>query len=102
MTNTIYDAAEKYLIAANEFERAERDLRFMRKCMESAEEELLSRLMEEDTFTGDLTIDVGRSYGLQVNDLGSITAFVKKVELLHVSKPVNLEPHYKDLELDLS
>ena len=101
MTNTIYDAAEKYLFAANRLEQAQRDLDFLSESKGSAENELLNLLSEEE-MKGSVTIVVNRLYGVQINDLGTITAHAKKVDLLDVSKPVNPEPHYKDLELDLS
>lgn len=98
---SIYEAAEKYLIAANEYERAHRDAHFMSNCMKSAEAELLKELSKagiRDT----VTINIGKPDGVQVHHLGHPTAHAKKVDLLNVSKPVNPEPHYDALELDLS
>lgn len=102
MTNDICDAAEKFLFAANMVEQVERELKQSRLCMESAENELLNLLSEEGIHGCKITIVVNRLYGVEVNGLGTVTAHAKKVDLLDVSKPVNPEPHYKDLELDLS
>ena len=101
MTNDICDAAEKYLFAANSVEQVERELKQARLCMESAEDELLN-LLSENGMQGSMTVIINRLYGVQINGLGTITAHAKKVDLVDFSKPVNSDPHYKDLELDLS
>lgn len=101
MTNNIYDAAEKYLFAANMLEQVERELKQARLCMESAEDKLLN-LLSEEGMQDSVTVIINRLYGVQINGLGTMTAHAKKVDLLDVSKPVNPEPHYQDLELDLS
>ena len=101
MTNDIYDAAEKYLFTANKLEQAQRDLDYMSECKNSAEDELLD-LLSKEGIQGSVTIVINRLYGVQIGGLGTITANAKKVDLLDVSKPVNPDPHYRDLELDLS
>ena len=102
MTNDICDAAEKYLFAVNKLEQAQRDLNYLSDHKDSAEEELLNLLNKEGLQGSNVTVVVNRLYGVQINGIGTITAHAKKVDLLDVSKPVNPEPHYKDLELDLS
>lgn len=101
MTNDICNAAEKFLFATNKLEQAQRDLDYMAECKNSAEDELLN-LLSEKGMQGSMIVVINPLYGVQINGLGTMTAHVKKVDLLDVSNPVNPEPHYKDLELDLS